>query len=125
MKRILLILIATTCLSCQSEIKPFEDNQYSIELKMIEIAGEKFISINDSKCNRRKYRVWKDKVGALENFQLVSMEECLMLIGFKPKAYADEWALKEYVRQEINEQGFEFKERQLGAPHESIGTVKD
>lgn len=105
MSKILLVIMLTTFLSCTStEIEPFQDYQYRTVFKKIDIAGEEFISIKDSICEKRKYRVWTDKVGALELFRPVKIEECLMLFGFKAKATTDLWVLQEYVRQEISNQ---------------------
>jgi hypothetical protein len=109
MKQILAILLATIFLSgftgCSSsdyKPAPFEQFQYDVELKKVETNDNQ--ELYAVSCYKRKYRVWTDKIAALENFQLVSANECKFLIGYQPKASAELWALMDYVRKEINAQ---------------------
>lgn len=103
MSKILLVIMLITCLSCNQgeEVKPFEDYQYRTVLKKVEINGEEFVSIKDSICEKRFYRVWTDKVGAQENFKSANIEECFQLFGYRPKPYSNLWALMEYARKQI------------------------
>lgn len=102
MKKILLILTLTIFHSCnENEVKPFEDFQYRTVLKKVDVAGEEFISLKDSVCEKRKYRVWTDKVGALEDFKPAPIEECFLLLGYKPTVNSRLAVLLEYARKEI------------------------
>ena len=102
MKRILLILIATTFLEgCTSnEVKPFEDYEYNVELYKTESPDNR--ELFEVKCFRRKYRVWLDLVGAKEAFKEVPASECAKLFGYQAKAKANLWVLMEYARKEAN-----------------------
>ena len=95
MRKILVILILTSFLSACDDNAPKEwvDFQYSWNAK-------------DQKCEKRLYRVASDRVAPLENFQLVDVSECDLLIGYKPKPYSRLWAFLEYVRSQIASQGF-------------------
>lgn len=105
MKVILLLIIATTFLSCNDgEVRPFEEYEYNVEVTKIE--GEELF---DVKCFKRKYRIWKDRVGAIEGFKEAPVKECSKLFGFQPVAKGNLWALLEYVRSEIENN-----------PHETI-----
>lgn len=91
------IVLAGLLVSCtDGEIKPFEEYEYNVEVTKIE--GEEAF---DVKCFKRKYRIWKDRVGSMERFKEASVSECSKIFGFKPEAKGKWWALLEYVRKEI------------------------
>jgi hypothetical protein len=92
----------TACSSTDYKPEPFEKYQYDVELKKVETNDNQELYVVS--CYRRKYRVWTDKIAALENFQLVSPKECKYVIGYQPTANAELWALMDYVRKEINTQ---------------------
>jgi hypothetical protein len=102
MKIILILIIATTFLSCnQQEVKPFEDYEYNVEL--YKTVSPDTRELYEVKCFKRKYRVWLDVVGAKEKFFEVPAKECAKIFGYQPKAKANLWALMDYARKEANE----------------------
>lgn len=102
MKLILLVIMLTTFLSCgENEVKPFENYQYRTVLKKVLVGDEEFISIKDSICEKRKYRIWLDKVGALEKFHTAPIEECFLLFGYQVRPTSELAVLLEYARKEI------------------------
>lgn len=104
MRKTLLLTIVMMCLSgCNDDIKPFEEYEYNVEVTKIE--GEELF---DVRCFKRKYRIWKDRVGAEERFKEVPVNECSKIFGFKPEAKGKLWALMEYVRKEIESLPPEF-----------------
>ena len=105
MSKILLVIMLITCLSCnQDEVKPFQDYQYRTVLKKVDVDGSEYISLQDSICEKRLYRVWTDKIGPQENFKSAPMQECFQLFGYRPVPYSNLWALMEYARKQIVEQ---------------------
>lgn len=102
MRKILLLIIATTFLSsCTSnEVKPFEDYEYNVELIKTESPDNR--QLFEVKCFKRKYRVWVDFVGAKETFKVAPVNECAKIFGFRAVAKSNLWALLEYTRKEIN-----------------------
>lgn len=102
MKKILLLIIAITCLNgCTSnDVKPFEEYEYNVELYKTESPDNR--ELYEVKCFKRKYRVWLDFVGAKERFKEAPVSECKKIFGFQPVPKGELWALMEYARKEAN-----------------------
>lgn len=104
MKKTILILIATLFLEgCQtSQETTIEVNQSEIVLpNVVEIAGRQYLEADQVQCHQRRYRISQQFIGALSQFERVSLENCHKLIGYRPVAYVRVFNLMEWVRLQI------------------------
>lgn len=104
MKKTILILIATLFLEgCNT------DQETSIEVSqqevlfpsVVEIAGKQYFEADQVQCHQRRYRISKEHIGALSQFERVGLEHCHKLIGYRPVAYVRVFNLMEWVRLQI------------------------
>jgi hypothetical protein len=105
MKNLLLLIILISCLnltSCRWAPRDFVGYQCSPVFAYEDIAGKQFISVDDSKCFCRKYRVSQAYIGPLAEAVNEPLSRCDKIIGYSPVEYTDLTNLMEWVRVRLN-----------------------
>lgn len=106
MKKILLLTMLTSFLSCQSAPSNIETtlvhDQYRIVIPApVDIGGKLYISYEEIVCEKRLYKISPEFIGPLDKFKPLPGQACTAIIGNKPTPYVKTVNLMEYVRSEI------------------------
>lgn len=96
MSKLLTLLILVNCLSSCRTSSP----DTTLVLNQCTITFER--GNEQARCDCRKYKVSPEFIGPLENFKLVDIKQCDLLIGYRPVEYTKLTNLMEYVRIEIS-----------------------
>lgn len=85
----ILLTVLTSCLNRQGQKRPLINNleQLSPVFKYVEIDGKEYISLEDSKCLSRTYKISREYVGGIDKPIKLDIKECHKMVGYAPREY--------------------------------------
>lgn len=85
----ILMMLLMIFQSCRNNSYPTIQNQEQLSNFFVyeTINGKEYISVENSKCLSRTYKISKEYVGAVDRAIKLNIKECQKIIGYSPKEY--------------------------------------
>lgn len=89
---ILLMIVSMTLASCRNrngQYRPIIQNQEQLSpiFQYVDIDGVEYISIEESVCASRTYKIAREYIGVVNKPLRLNIKECNKVVGYSPSEY--------------------------------------